>query len=459
MEAPVVANDSPPEDSDTGETVAPVEVSVSEAQTLVTIGGPTGQMAFRVGLNRAVQAADGAVSVAYTTRAESAQAGLHYTETTGQLVFAVGEEHKRVDVPVLTAVPEAGLKTLRLVATAAVNATLVKSEGVGYIDYADPPPAPANSGGGNSGGNVTFASPPVRAAASPPVPTSTPLQGALENPSPHSFQSGIGLISGWVCEAEQIEVRLNGQTQTAAYGTARTDTATVCGDADNGFGLLFNWNLLGDGTHTVVALADGEEFGRATVTVTTLGEEFVPGAEGACVVEDFPQAGQRVRLVWQTAQQNFVIAAGSAPTGAIQAGTAGLGFLENPSPNSFQSGIGLISGWVCEAERVEVRLNGQTQPAAYGMARTDTTTVCGDADNGFGLLFNWNLLGDGEHDVVAVADDVAFGQARVRVTTLGAEFVKDVAGSCTVAEFPSPGESVTLEWQEAQQNFVITAVR
>lgn len=28
--------------------------------------------------------------------------------------------------------------------------------------------------------------------------------------------------------------------------------------------------------------------------------------------------------------------------------------LENPGPDLFQSGIGVISGWVCEAERIEV---------------------------------------------------------------------------------------------------------
>lgn len=37
----------------------------------------------------------------------------------------------------------------------------------------------------------------------------------------------------------------------------------------NHFVLPFNWNLLGDGTHTVRALADGVEFDRATFTVTT----------------------------------------------------------------------------------------------------------------------------------------------------------------------------------------------
>ena len=83
----------------------------------------------------------------------------------------------------------------------------------------------------------------------------------------------------------------------AAYGTERFDTETapdgaeLCGDTDNGFGLLFNWNRLGGGEHEVVAFVDEVELGRATVRVTTLGQEFLRGVEGECVVEDFPHLG------------------------------------------------------------------------------------------------------------------------------------------------------------------------
>ena len=83
----------------------------------------------------------------------------------------------------------------------------------------------------------------------------------------------------------------------------------MCGDTDNGFGVLFNWNRLGDGEHTVIALVDGVELGRAVVTVTTLGQEFLRGAEGECVVEDFPSPGEAVTLEWQQNQQSFVITA------------------------------------------------------------------------------------------------------------------------------------------------------
>lgn len=44
---------------------------------------------------------------------------------------------------------------------------------------------------------------------------------------------------------------------------------------------------------------DGIELGRAVVQVTTLGAEFLRGAEGACVVDDFPTDGETTTLEWQ----------------------------------------------------------------------------------------------------------------------------------------------------------------
>ena len=71
-------------------------------------------------------------------------------------------------------------------------------------------------------------------------------------------------------EVSGVEIEINDTIRIpATYGTERRDTTSVCGDSNNGFVLPFNWNLLGDGPHTVRALADGVEFDRATFTVTT----------------------------------------------------------------------------------------------------------------------------------------------------------------------------------------------
>ena len=271
-------------------------------------------------------------------------------------------------------------------------------------------------------------------------------------------------------EVSRVEIDINGTIRLpAASRTERRDTTSVCGDSNNGFGLLFNWNLLGDGTHTVRALADGVEFDSATFTVTTLGREFVRGAEGMCRVNDFPAPGETVTLKWQEPMQNFVIDDYQPPPAPVRTANAiapqaeGLsGLLENPFSGSFQSGIGLFSGWVCDASQVEIEINGDptlTFMAGYGTDRIDTTGACGDSNNGFGLLFNWNLLGDGTHTVRALADGVEFDSATFTVTTLGREFVRGAVGECTVENFLTLGETVTLRWQESMQNFVITGLQ
>ena len=49
----------------------------------------------------------------------------------------------------------------------------------------------------------------------------------------------------------------------------------VCGDTDNGFGVLYNWNNLGDGVYTVQALARSEEGGL--YGTTSIGIIVCPG--------------------------------------------------------------------------------------------------------------------------------------------------------------------------------------
>ena len=285
-------------------------------------------------------------------------------------------------------------------------------------------------------------------------------QATLENPAPNSFQSGLGVISGWACNATTIEIAFNdGPPQEAAFGTSRGDTQGTCGDTDNGFGLLFNWNLLGDGIHTVQALADGVEFASVTVIVTTFGEEFLRGASATFPLSDFPDAGATRTLRWQEGQQNFVLT-DRRPPRSRRGGTSGAPphVLENPAPGSFQSGIGLISGWVCDAQTITLRFDdGPPQEAASGTSRGDTQGACGDTDNGFGLPFNWNLLEDGLHTVRAFADGVEFANVTVTVTTLGEEFARGLSHEVVIPDFPHVGTDVVLQWQETQQNFVIGA--
>ena len=355
--------------------------------------------------------------------------------------------------------------------------------------------------------------------------------GALDRLGPETFQSGIGFISGWVCEAERVELEFDGGSTLefpfsdllascstspnsmhcsgrsaffappfdssgedgedyppfpfpppfgfvleAPYGTDREDTLEACGDQDNGFGLVVNWNRLGDGKHTVRALADGVEFGSATFSVTTFGVEFLTDAQGEYLLSDFPDVGQQFRLVWQEAAQNFAIAA-PPPTAESEPPSEPpmddpstqdeppvlsdlIGTLENPAPDSFQSGFGLVSGWVCGAEQVEIEIDGMDIfEAAYGTDRGDTAEICDDSNTGFGLRLNWNEYGDGEHTLRALADGEEFGRATFTVTTLGETFLTGASGVYDLPDFPEPDTTVTVEWQEASQNFVIIEVQ
>ena len=69
--------------------------------------------------------------------------------------------------------------------------------------------------------------------------------------------------------------------------------------------------------------------------------------------------------------------------------------LENPGDGQVYSGIGIISGWKCDADGpLTIRFNGgPPAPLVYGSERTDTRSVCSDANNGFVALWNWAALG------------------------------------------------------------------
>ena len=207
-------------------------------------------------------------------------------------------------------------------------------------------------------------------------------------------------------------------------------------------------------------VVDGIEFATLPVTVTTLGlgDEFPTGLTGEAVLTDFPTDGETSRLVWQEAQQNFALAAGPVtPSGTTRDWTWAV--LGNPAPGSYQSGIRVLSGWVCEAEEVVLEIDGERRlSAAYGTERTDTADHCGDTNNGFGVLFNWNRLGDGPHTIRLLVDGEEWATAAFTVTTLGAEVRRGLEHTATVKDFPGPGQVVTVEWQEAQQNFVMTGV-
>lgn len=135
--------------------------------------------------------------------------------------------------------------------------------------------------------------------------------------------------------------------------------------------------------------------------------------------------------------------------------------LENPQSGTTESGIGLVSGWHCNAGFVQIQIDGgRLIPVPYGSERNDTIGECGDADNGFGFLINYSELGDGAHTITAYASGQAFAAATFQVVTLGAPFLEGISARTTSEIFlPETIRTASLTWSQAKQNFVITGVQ
>lgn len=132
--------------------------------------------------------------------------------------------------------------------------------------------------------------------------------------------------------------------------------------------------------------------------------------------------------------------------------------LENPGPGSFQSGIGIISGWSCEGT-VSLAIDGVATPVAYGSPRADAAPTCGTPNSGFGVLVNYNDLGPGVHTAQLMVNGVAKGDPRQFTVTVPINaFMRGASRTVTVPDFPTGGRTTTLVWQEEQQNFAIQSV-
>ena len=138
------------------------------------------------------------------------------------------------------------------------------------------------------------------------------LAATLENPGHGLSYSGIGVISGWKCEASALTVRFFdedmlpfGAPVPLVYGTERLDVPqnSSCDNATAGFVAIWNWENLSDGTYTAVAYDADVEFARSTFSVVTLGTE--PGTSAQVSVTDFPQAGETTTFEWNQATQHL----------------------------------------------------------------------------------------------------------------------------------------------------------
>lgn len=167
-------------------------------------------------------------------------------------------------------------------------------------------------------------------------------EGVIETPAPNEIVSGIATISGWNCTARAVTIKIDAYPVTmAGNGTERKDTTGVCGQGNfnSGYSLLYNYNDLAQGPHTIIAYADGTEFARVNFTTVTLGASFLVGKSGQRLLRNFPDMNQSVIVQWQQNRQNFsIIGRGNgttlipAPIGGTYYGATGTQCASDPQP-------------------------------------------------------------------------------------------------------------------------------
>src|SRR3954451_1189598 len=104
----------------------------------------------------------------------------------------------------------------------------------------------------------------------------------LETPQPgaSTVQSGISVISGFDCTATQVFVKIDNYPPLAAtVGTERNDTVALCGRAQTGFSLLYNYNDLAPGYHSMEVYAKDHDIAYTGFQVQNYGVPFVRGAQ------------------------------------------------------------------------------------------------------------------------------------------------------------------------------------
>ena len=131
-------------------------------------------------------------------------------------------------------------------------------------------------------------------------------------------------------------------------------------------------------------------------------------------------------------------------------------FLDVPYQGGQYSGVGTVHGWICEPMGdLTVRFDdGEPIPLLYGAQRADVMEAgqCDHAEVGFVTIWNWGELGEGEHTARVYDGDMLLVEHTFMVATFGVPFLTDAEGSCTIADFPSTGETAHFTWTQGTQH-------
>ena len=208
-------------------------------------------------------------------------------------------------------------------------------------------------------------------------------KGALENPQPDDYASGIYLISGWVCDANEVQILLDGaQYIDVPYGSDRQDTIPACGDANNGFGVLVNVANLGAGEHSASLIADGQVLAtHAFNTANTSKGEFETDLQACAVVENFPASNRETHLQWITSMQGFQIKEESERTVSIDLDGIWIADYWEAALWTYRSSCGSLSVFIHANLSDEVdgedvlKMSGEAIGASFVLTSTEADSI------------------------------------------------------------------------------------
>lgn len=159
---------------------------------------------------------------------------------------------------------------------------------------------------------------------------------------------------------------------------------------------------------------------------------------------------------------SLVVALMAAPASAFAASStlSGIGVLGTPAEGSTVSGIGVISGYHCTSEDIDIYIDGVSLgKAGAGTTLLGTQSVCGRTNTGYSLLYNFNNLQPGQHVAEAYANGIFLESHNFNtVQSGGVSWLSGASKTTTVQDFPSAGQTATIEWVQSYQNFLVTAI-
>lgn len=136
-----------------------------------------------------------------------------------------------------------------------------------------------------------------------------------------------------------------------------------------------------------------------------------------------------------------------------------------PNNGTVVSGVGVFSGYSCDSKNIEIFVDGISlgkAGAGTNMPLMADPSLCGHADVGYSLLYNYNKFAAGQHTVTATADGNQFASSifyTIKLNSSPTPWVSGLTKEITINDFPAIGQTSTLDWVESYQNFVITNVQ